>query len=318
MKLTNKRILGGLIALLFVVSIAQSHAIVKIAKNIKGDSKANQSAQVFGSVSLAYPHQNVYGPEDNKQSFTFTSNRVASIKACAAGGGGAGGSRGYEDGSNNGSGGAGGGGGGRGECRTLSRVKFRSGDVVTWNIGYGGSGGQYGIINVDFDGPQTLDDTSPTAGMNGGSTQVFVNSTPLFAPLIGGNGGHPGTNASSGGPGWAGEAFGGSSDNTTAHASWHMGGYGSGSSGGAGGQGETSSSYAGGLGGAGGTAVSGNQFGWNGNDGYPSFGGGGGGGGGGLWYDYNHNNGIGGLDDAIMNHGGWGGTGGDGYVIIYW
>lgn len=319
MKLSERRLVIGTLSLLFILTIVQSGAIINLFKsNSETLESKDQTAQVFGNVSLSYSHQNVYGPEDNKQSFTFTANRVANIKACAAGGGGAGGSRGFEYAYDQGFGGAGGGGGGAGECRVVQRKKFRQGDVVTWEIGFGGAGGQFGIIDVDEDGPEILADAEPANGMPGGNTQVFVNGSPLINSLVGGGGGYAGTNASSGGLGYAAEAFGGSSNSDTAQAAWHMGGYGFGSYGGNGGHGETNTNLGGGDGGSGGTAESGNQFGWNGADGYPSFGGGGGGGASGMEYNYNHNAGMGFPDDSYMSHGGYGGTGGDGYVIIYW
>lgn len=334
MKLTNKRIVGAVIALLFVVSITQSGAITDLAKR---STSVNQIAQVPGATSsIMRPSTRTYGVADNATGQTgiyFPVKKVVTVTACGAGGGGGGGGRGWEDGSDDGAGGGGGGGGGNGYCETRT-LKLSAGDTLRWLVGTGGTGGNRGRLYEKFDPCCTVyEDSSATMGGVGGTTFVSVNGVDVMQ-LSGGWSGQPGGNASS----WGGFGFGGlGGGNFTSpgdmNASWHKGQNGSfepvgsyaygychtAGIGGNGGKGQTNLSNTGGTGGAGGQCVQtvadyqNNSyiiyyFGFPGLVGAPSFGGGGGGGGVGRWRDIGQH--------EIEQAGGNGAPGGNGYVII--
>lgn len=73
------------------------------------------------------------GPQST---YTFQSNQTVNMKFCGAGGAGGGGGAGSIN-----DGGGGGGGGSAGACQTLNDFPVSTGDVLSWNIGDGGSGG---------------------------------------------------------------------------------------------------------------------------------------------------------------------------------
>lgn len=297
MKLSNKRIVGGVLGILFVTSVVQTGAILKIFNTLDGEG---QSAQVTGSMTSVGTNQRIFGPQHNGQSFSFKGSTTASIKLCGGGGGGGGGHQVLYNYS-----GAGGGGGGMGNCYLIPKMKFRTSDVLTWSIGQGGAGGQGGI---DFQSPGGPDQ-SPTAGQSGGQTRLYVNGS-MVAQASGGNGGgsaYPFQNVMTVG------GLGGSL--TTPQALWHLGQNGLtppyGNNGGTGGKGETNTTYGGGAGGVGGTAAPMDAFGHNGSIGNPTFGGGGGGGASTLYQmDTNY------PPYYYVNKGGNGGGGGGGTITI--
>lgn len=328
MKLSDRRIIGGAIAFLFVVSIVQSGALMRIFGAANG---RDLSAGVLNISPLGGrpPLSATYTPEDNDagaNGITFTSRQIVRIRACGAGGAGGGGGAGYETGSNIGNGGAGGGGGGRGQCADHV-FKMRSGDTLRWNIGSGGTGGQrgelYELITNGNIYPQI--DASAMAGGDGGWTYVSINGVDVIQ-VAGGLGGQPGANAYTTG---AAGGLGGSM--TSADADWHAGENGHISTelplfsceyaknnlagyGGAGGHGEPEYQPGeSGNGGVGGHCYKTNTYGYNtafGGDGMAATlgnGGGGGGGGLGVWM---------GGEDEIIQYGGSGGRGGDGYMSI--
>jgi len=296
MKLSDRKIVGAALSLLFVVSIVQSGAILRIFNVIGG---GNQTAQVGGSIGTGTGNRQVVGPEQNGQSFSFKGNTTATITVCGAGGGGGGGFSFFSWGVD---GGGGGGGGGKGQCQTIKR-KFRTSDVLTWNIGNGGIGG-IGGLTYQIQPVQLPVDVVPTAGQAGGATRLYVNGM-LVAEAVGGNGGHP-AGADFG------DSYGGNGGSILyAVESWHKGGNGSVTSGGAGGKGETNTAFGGGAGGEAGTADLNHRFGGNGLVGYATFGGGGGGGSAPYFQVEQGPSKAGGV-----SRGGNGGNGGNGHIII--
>lgn len=320
----NNKLLVGVISFLVLAGFVNAVAMIKL-------SSTSQSAGVaLNTSTIGRPTKVVYGPESNDfgagTGIVFGRKQTVTVNACAAGAGGGGGGYGWETGSNVGNGGAGGGGGGKGQCKIMT-YKVAPGDVMHWNVGWGGYGGLPAEILVDVDGYGPYDfDTDATWGGNGGWTYVSINGVDVMQ-LEGGHAGNPGQNGSAVG------AIGGLGGSTTmSTAMWHKGqngylstqtphsclnaGYG-----GWGGNGETNS----GDGSAANAGVGGHcvsvwgQWGFNwetmkGGDagsGGISFGGGGGGGGLGRWQDLGANN-----SPQVHQKGGWGGPGGNGTLEI--
>ncbi len=315
-------VLGGAI---FVTTIG-----IISAMGIMIADKGNLRAQVFGNslLSSQKPQTNYYDVSDNTEGqqvgLTFKQNKVITITACGAGAGGGGGGRGWEDGDGEGNGGGGGGGGGRGVCQTRT-TKLRAGDTIRWLVGTGGNGGAGGVLDTFVGSQYPIENTVATYGQNGGTTYVSVNGVDIIQ-ASGGNGGAYGSNAMDNGMG-AGGGWGGSTVPGYASSSWHAGHAGGGQwdnpqivcgNGGRGGRGETDVSGGDPMtsGSPGYSGVNSYDFGGHGGNGQSTFGGGGGGGGPCRWYwyaAYEDN-----YDNSIRNRGGWGGRGGDGYVVISW
>lgn len=270
-------------------------------------------------------HTETFGPGTSGITFPFPDQAPGdvTVESCAGGGGGGGGGHGWEDGSSNGHGGGGGGGGDRGECSTNTINDPSDGDQLTWGIGPGGGGGAFGHLWVVDGSMQPPQSNHPAGGgQPGGGTTVYFNGSQI-ADLDGGGGGYPGGDASGAGVGIGGN--GGTPDLLIATAPWHKGNngqLGTDSStgnytgmgfGGHGGHGRENVAGQGGVGGVPGQPGSGAEFGGHGQTAAPSFGGGGGGGGSGKWYDFSY---LSGNDNGVESHGGWGSSGGAGYVKV--
>lgn len=187
----NNKLLVGALSFLVLAGFINAIAVI----NFSSDSQTAQVggtliAPLHGRVTYG-PEENDYGAATG---LSFKRNKTITINACAAGGGGGGGGRGYENGSDIGNGGGGGGGGGKGSCRKVER-KLQAGDVLRWNIGRGGFGGLPGHILVETYGNyDEIENSSPTGGGNGGWTYVSVNGVDILQ-LEGGHGGLPGSDA---------------------------------------------------------------------------------------------------------------------------
>jgi hypothetical protein len=331
MKSSSRKILGGLVALLFVVSIVQSQAIVSIAKKVSGE---DQTAQIFGATSPLNmrPTTRTYSVADNVLGQTgiyFPVKKIVTVTACGAGGGGGGGGRGNESGSDEGAGGGGGGGGGKGNCE-VQTLKIRPGDTLRWLVGTGGQGGVGGNISVLFEAGVTLSDTSATSGTSGGTTYVSINGVDVMQ-VYGGWGGYAGSNAANQfTPGMGG--VGGSypfvnnldHNGKNGEVPWdqtNMMGYGGRGGRGADQNGLLSNS------GDGGVSFGANFYGADGGPGSTfASGGGGGGGGAGRWYDgyfdmtpdIPDNSPFNVFEESVGSRGGSGGPGGNGTITISW
>lgn len=132
----------------------------------------------------------IYTVEDNGYGHTFDFTGTVTVKYCGGGGGGGGGGVGQPaaDVSEMGQGANGGGGGAAGECRTES-LDVVSGDTLLWDIGQGGDGGD----QANYSG-------SPTPAYNGSSGEttrldfdpVDAGVSQLGSLASGGLGGQPG------------------------------------------------------------------------------------------------------------------------------
>jgi hypothetical protein len=125
--------------------------------------------------------------------FNTTFNDTAVVKYCAGGGGGGGGGLGAPAAGSNdlGTGGNGGGGGGAGECNQIT-FSFTPGDTLRFNIGTGGNGGN----GADYDQDNNIGPTAALAGNYGQATSVTfdpISGADQNFPLVnGGLGGGPG------------------------------------------------------------------------------------------------------------------------------
>lgn len=165
---THKKIFAGLIALLFVVTIVQSQAIMKLAQN-----KSVQQAQVTATKTDTSTKRadsldtGIYANEGKKEDetikevtitctslgcdngvtlpYVFQYNDVIDMVYCAGGGGGGGGGRGYDEHGGStpgiGKGGAGGGGGQGGQCHSYENISVSPNATIAATIGLGGQGG---------------------------------------------------------------------------------------------------------------------------------------------------------------------------------
>lgn len=320
----SRKLLGGLVALLFVVFTVQSQAIVTIAKKVSGE---DQTAQITGATSPLNmrPINRTYGVADNSIGQTgiyFPVKKIIAVSACGGGGGGGGGAPGYEDGSNaEGAGGGAGGGGGKGNCITQT-LKIKPGDTLRWLVGTGGYGGRPGMVGsgacptpsgvIPFPG-------DATDGHNGNTTYVSVNGINVIQ-AYGGWGGRKGYAPLSnpwneeGADAVVGQGgLGGSTDPNLWSAWGHAGEDGqlpffqdnNMGSGGYGGNGEGQTGLLTNRG-IGGSSWGSNFYGGHGGAGSVASGGGGGGGGGGRWSD----------TSSVLSCGGYGGNGGDGSITI--
>lgn len=215
MSSTSKKIVGGALALLFVVSIIQSGAIVKISKIVMGGEtesgleKTSQTAAVKQSASSSKTKEYIVSRTgvsntgdldgDGKSDFQkiglqkigANSSEVYELvvpagisklnfKLLGAAGGGGGGGSGYQHlfGSLK-HGGGGGGGGGSGGVSTYENVDVIPGSILYLYVGLGGQGGRGGgRIGSD---PTFVDAED---GQDGGETFVTNFNNPGGSVVI--------------------------------------------------------------------------------------------------------------------------------------
>lgn len=286
--------------------VQSTKKIVNCTQDLPGQSPSdNELSPVYDTdFEIIRTHQH------NGQTYTFQSEQTVTVEWCGGGGGGGGGGLGLPF-----RGGGGGGGGAGGECET-QEIQVYPGDVLSWDIGAGGTAGTKARKGEKID--NTAFDVPPTDGGAGEPTSVFLaqgiaSPVQIGSTVTGGLGGKAGkgvNNILAGQTNFdavTGGLLGGDGAESTL-GSWHDGAGGNGSTpanGGVGGDGESpagsifqaySNVYpagsAGGrggiegnltLGGVGGNTVINlgtisNRWGGDGGPGNPGFGGGGGGG----------------------------------------
>ncbi len=99
--------------------------------------------------------------------YIFQSSQTVDIKFCGGGGGGGGGGAGAS-----GHGGGAGGGGAAGNCQTFESFSVSPGDVLSWDIGEGGNGGN-GTKRQDFSSGSSTSQLASN-GLSGQPTSLFI------------------------------------------------------------------------------------------------------------------------------------------------
>lgn len=165
--------------------VESTKKIVNCTQNVAGQSPSdNELSPVYDTdFEIIRTHQH------NGQTYTFQSEQTVTVEWCGGGGGGGGGGLGMAH-----AGGGGGGGGAAGECES-QEIDVYPGDVLSWNIGDGGTAGTKARKGEKTD--NTVFDTPPTDGGTGGPTSVYLQqgiATPvqLGSTVAGGAGGKKG------------------------------------------------------------------------------------------------------------------------------